>query len=101
MVKTMKKPEMTDEDWMLYMAFIIKKLTNWKYEALGKLAGIRKIEGGEKIIKEIIGKSPCGIDAIDIFISTVKRAKPDMYDPEKTINWHIAEVEKYLFKGEK
>ena len=95
----MKKSEMFNEDWMLYMAYAITKLTDWKYKTFGILAKIQ--EKNSNIVKEIINVSPCNIDAIDIFMSTLKRAKIDMFESNRSIKWHIKKVEKYLFDGEK
>jgi predicted HAD superfamily Cof-like phosphohydrolase len=94
---TMKTSEMDDKKWMLYMAFVVRKLSDFKYEVYG--AGMT-VGTDNPIWKELVHKAPMSIDASRILMETIKRAKPDMYKKDKSIKQHEEELEKYLFGGD-
>ena len=93
----MKTSDMDDKEWMLYMAFVLKKLSDFKYEVYG--AG-EELGIDNPTWKDLVHKAPMSIDASMILIETIKRAKPEMYQVHgKSVKQYEEELEKDLFGG--
>ncbi len=88
----MKIKEISDKDWMLYLAFIAKKLSDFKYEVYGMTAKMP-----EELKRLVMEKAPINIDASQVVMETIRRAKPEMYrESGKSIGQHEKELEAYI-----
>lgn len=78
--------EKDDKDH-IYLAYVMYKLSDFKY----------LVYSSKSLEWDIKKKAPISIDAHRLFMDVIKKIKPELYDPKKTINEIVAGVEVYLF----
>lgn len=79
------------EDWVLYMAYVIDLLTDYKYKARAELI---KLDPEN----EVIWESPCNIRDMEILTESIKKVKPEIYQASgKSIYTMRQEVVEHLF----
>ena len=77
--------DISDADFMLYMAVIVRKLNSWKFTALPHLP------------RDVLMKHPCGIDGFSIEMEAVRRTKPELLEGDRPLHDIFREVDKYLY----
>jgi hypothetical protein len=78
--------QLSNEDFILYMAYVIDKLSDFKGEVYAS-----------NIPNDLKFKAPCNIDDLAIFAEAIKRAKPELYSKTKSLRQMFDEVEIYLW----
>jgi len=80
--------ELSNEDLLLYMAYVIDKLDDFK----------RRVYASDKP-DELKVSAPCNINNHAIYVEAIKRARPELYSKAKSLRQMFDEVEIYLWGG--
>ena len=78
--------EMETKD-IIYLAYLVLRLSEWKYE----------VYSSHKIEDEIKLKAPMNYNPDRLFVNTLKKLKPELYDRNLSLNEIISNVEIYFF----
>ncbi len=81
------EPEWTKDDYLLYYAYVVYKMNDWKYKAAAQLS-----RDGHT---DLALKHPCDIDGDGAIRDAIKMVKPELAD--LPFDERLEAVEKYLF----
>ena len=81
----------TDREFILYMAILISKLSDFKYT----------VYSSKEVPDELKLNAPCSYDHMSVFTEALKRFAPDLYRHDRSFNDTVSLVEKELFGKKK